>query len=266
MRRILIVSAVFLHCVLGALCSKNSNVVEVRSTKFTEEVLYHPHVVAVMFYSPYCGYCKSMAPDWEKAAKKMKGVAKFAAVDCTLRKNEVLCKRYGITGYPTIQMFQPAELTDTDLQAVRNGSSIPKKRPERYKYNSQRDSEALISYVKSKIRNYAIPLNPTNFKSFINSSTPKLLLLQNTDSKSIPLSIKALSRDLFGRVDVGVATKSTLSLWSELNLSVPKDDKKLIFINPNGENKVFSGKLDIKRIKQFVKAQLAGPDPAKQEL
>jgi len=33
--------------------------------------------------APWCGHCKSLAPEWEKAAKALEGIVKVGAVDMT---------------------------------------------------------------------------------------------------------------------------------------------------------------------------------------
>ncbi len=65
------------------------------------------NVWIVEFYAPWCGHCKNLAPVYVEAAKKLKkakeDVIKFGAVDCT--KEEQLCRKYGVNGYPTLKTF-----------------------------------------------------------------------------------------------------------------------------------------------------------------
>jgi len=37
----------------------------------------------IEFYAPWCGHCKSLAPEWDKAAKALEGMFKIGAVDMT---------------------------------------------------------------------------------------------------------------------------------------------------------------------------------------
>ena len=50
-----------------------------------------------------CGHCKSLAPEWAKAATALKGKVKVAAVDATV--HTIIASKYGIRGYPSIKVF-----------------------------------------------------------------------------------------------------------------------------------------------------------------
>jgi thiol-disulfide isomerase/thioredoxin len=51
-----------------------------------------------------CGHCKTLAPEWKKAAKALAGSgdARVAAVDCDAHSE--LAQKYGIKGFPTIKV------------------------------------------------------------------------------------------------------------------------------------------------------------------
>eukprot|EP01080_Neovahlkampfia_damariscottae_P011346 gene11346-4514_t len=58
----------------------------------------------VKFYSPNCGYCKQMQPEWKKLSEKLKGSSvRVAEIDCTVHKDP--CERFEIKGYPTLKLF-----------------------------------------------------------------------------------------------------------------------------------------------------------------
>lgn len=74
-----------------------------------KEVLSSPLPYLVEFFAPWCGHCKRLAPEWEKAATKLKGTAQtfirflsmpgvvpVGKVDCTVHQG--LCGRHGVQG------------------------------------------------------------------------------------------------------------------------------------------------------------------------
>lgn len=67
----------------NALYSAGGPVVLLNSRNWQQEVMKSDELWMVEFYAPWCGHCKNLAPHWEAAAKQMKGVVKFGAVDMT---------------------------------------------------------------------------------------------------------------------------------------------------------------------------------------
>ena len=58
-----------------------------------------------------CGHCKALAPKYEEAATKLKGIAKIGQADCTVEND--LCTQHGVRGYPTIKLFRCANRRST---------------------------------------------------------------------------------------------------------------------------------------------------------
>lgn len=87
----------------------SSEIVHLTAKSF-EPALKDEKSVMVMFYASWCGHCKRMKPEYEKAAEIMKdenipGV--LAAVDAP--KEVALASKYGINGYPTVKFFEFGE-------------------------------------------------------------------------------------------------------------------------------------------------------------
>jgi protein disulfide-isomerase A1 len=67
-----------------------------------ESALSGKHAL-VEFYAPWCGHCKRLLPEFEKAAERVGNNALLGKVDCTVEKN--LASKFTIQGYPTIYWF-----------------------------------------------------------------------------------------------------------------------------------------------------------------
>ena len=114
----------------AALYSAKSNVVKLTKDNFKKLVLDSDELWFVEFYAPWCGHCKQLVPEWDKAADKLKGVVKLGAVDMTT--DESVGQPYGIQGFPTIKFF-----------------GFNKQKP--INYESGRDADTIVNYALDKI-------------------------------------------------------------------------------------------------------------------
>ena len=97
-----------------------------------------PHFV--MFYAPWCGHCKQLAPKLKKAAKELEGSGvKMGAVDVEPNP-KVQGKFPDIRGFPTLK-FLP--------------SSNPRKAID---YNGQREVEDIVQFAKEQAKKAGVAL------------------------------------------------------------------------------------------------------------
>lgn len=94
-----------LCCVVGsfALYDSPSDVVVLTPSNFDKLVTNSDEIWIVEFYAPWCGHCKNLVPEYKKAAKALKGIAKVGAVDADDHKS--FAQQFGVSGFPTIKIF-----------------------------------------------------------------------------------------------------------------------------------------------------------------
>ena len=72
-----------------------------------------------------CGHCKSLAPEYEKAAKVLKEnnpPVLLGAVDATVESD--LASKFDVSGYPTLKFFKKGVAVDYDGPRHQDGKSL----------------------------------------------------------------------------------------------------------------------------------------------
>lgn len=107
------------------------DVPEYTDSNFEDRMSGHD-IALVKFYAPWCGHCKRLAPDYEKAAGILRDndpPVALIKVDCTEGGKET-CNKYGVSGYPTLKIFKGGAQTED--------------------YNGPRDADGIVKYMRSK--------------------------------------------------------------------------------------------------------------------
>jgi len=113
---------------------KASSALTLDDKNFVSQVGGSPHFV--MFYAPWCGHCKRLAPTWEelavKYAKDVDSEVTIGKVDCTV--STALCSAQDVTGYPTLKFFKSGAEKEDGV-----------------KYRGNRDAASLEKFIAEKL-------------------------------------------------------------------------------------------------------------------
>lgn len=108
MKLILFIFAIFALQV-SAITDDSKVAVNLSKTSFHSEIDRISHFV--MFFVPLCPHCKTLAPTWDKMAKKYNKLQNqtvaIAKVDCTIEP--ALCTDESVESYPTLKIFKKSK-------------------------------------------------------------------------------------------------------------------------------------------------------------
>ncbi|PKI66876.1 hypothetical protein CRG98_012742 [Punica granatum] len=102
-------------------------------SNFSDVVGKHDFIV-VEFYAPWCGHCKKLAPEYEKAASILSShdpPIALAKVDANEEANRELATEHEVKGFPTLKIFR------------KGGKAVQE-------YKGPREAEGIVSYLKKQ--------------------------------------------------------------------------------------------------------------------
>lgn len=169
MRSLLLLAVMALACVASVRASDASapTAVTILDPDNFDSVVGKDVGVFVEFFAPWCGHCKSLAPEYELAAAAFKNLgdrAVIASVDADAHR--ALGQRFDVKGFPTLKWFPAGSLT-----------------PEAY--SGGRTAQAIVDFVNSKAGTnarlvtkptFVVDLDESNFDAVVLDHTKDVLV------------------------------------------------------------------------------------------
>lgn len=143
--------------------------------------------------APWCGHCKSLAPEYANAAlhlSETKSTIKLGKVDATIESE--LAEKFGIRGYPTLKFFKNGKPID---YSGKNNISIVNIIVRKYLlhifilWTGGRTKDEIIQWVLKKSGPAAVPLlSEEDILAFIEGKTVSIIgYFENADTPAAKL-------------------------------------------------------------------------------
>ncbi|SCZ99451.1 BZ3500_MvSof-1268-A1-R1_Chr3-1g06017 [Microbotryum saponariae] len=137
-----------------------------------------------------CGYCKKLAPEYDRAAENLKGLVNLVAVDCDAEENKPFCAAEGVQGFPTLKVYP-------------GGSAPPSS------YDGAREAKPMVDYLTARMPTFvkrATSLQEVEALKAKAQDKPISLLF--TAAASVTPMYKALSADFHKTLDFYAAREA----------------------------------------------------------
>jgi len=121
----------------------------------------------VKFYAPWCGHCKTLAPEYEivgEVFKPFQSKVIVAELDCDAHGD--LCSKFGVTGYPTLKWFPEGRAEEPEA------------------YSGGRTADDIITFINGK----------TELKGKVKKAPSQVVVLDDSNFDKIVLDS---SKDVF---------------------------------------------------------------------
>ncbi|KAL0020067.1 hypothetical protein WJX79_001481 [Trebouxia sp. C0005] len=230
-----------------ALYSRKGPVSQLTTQTFGKLVLESDLPAVVEFYAPWCGHCKALAPQFQKVAENLQGIATVAAVDCDDQSNQPLCGEYNVQGFPTLKIF-PAN-------KPKAGSKSKRKLPS--DYNGPRTAKGIADALTAALPSTQISKlkDAPSYSNFTTtSSLPKVVLF--TDKPKTSALYKSLSLRFKGRLAFAEVTNKASDVIEQQ--AVEKFPKLVVL--DGDQMQEYSGKFKATDLIAFL-SQQAGSTP-----
>ncbi|CAG7710437.1 unnamed protein product [Allacma fusca] len=196
----------------------------------------------VMFYAPWCGHCKRLKPEFDKAAELLRDddpQIALVKVDCTEGGKDT-CNKFSVSGYPTLKIFRNGEVASD--------------------YNGPREANGIVKYMRSQVGPASKELKTVaDYEAFISKDDVAIIgFLAESDSKLEKtfgkVADKLREKTRFGRTNNPEVLKAAGQSADTIVLYRPKQ-----LANKFEENVVvYGGAFDRDDIEKFVTKESFG--------
>ncbi|KAH8174701.1 thioredoxin domain-containing protein [Sarocladium implicatum] len=226
----------------AGLYTRSSPVLQVDARSYQRLVADSNYTTILEFYAPWCGHCQNLKPAFEKAAKKLDGYAKVAAIDCDEEENKQFCGGMGVQGFPTLKTVRPAKKA--------GGKPIIED------YNGPRTATGIVEDVLNKVNNHVTRVADKDLDSFLEGDKPKAVLFSDKGVTSALLRSIAIA--YLDVINVGqIRNKETAAVEK---FGITKFPTFMLIPGPGKEPVIYEGELNKKDMVEFLK-QVAEPNP-----
>jgi len=162
-----IITLAFLVCLAAADDDHAESAINFNEETFGAQVPNKPHFV--MFFAPWCGHCKRLAPTWQDLSSKYNDKDEedqdvlIGKVDCTVEPS--LCSAQDVTGYPTLKFFKSGTDSGVKYRGQRDLSSLVKFINEQMGY--EQPEEEKVEPEDAVVDNGLYVLNEKSFKNHV---------------------------------------------------------------------------------------------------
>ena len=205
--------------------SEDENVWVLTDENFEEALSLQPDLL-VEFYAPWCGHCKTLAPEYAKAAKRLLNndpPVRIAKVDAT--ENKKLAEQFSIQGFPTIKYFVAGQATE---------------------YTGGRTEDTIYSYVIKKVKPSVTVLEAgCNLEKILADNKVNVLLFAQRDTAEAKV-FESLAKGVDG-------PSFYLAVSAELAQKYDASEGNVILLKEFDEKRNdFKGELEFEALKEFV--------------
>ncbi|BGP15814.1 hypothetical protein JCM10213_005703 [Rhodosporidiobolus nylandii] len=211
---------------------RSPNVKHLTTKTFKKAVQGSDKLTVAAFVAPWCGYCKKLAPDYDKVSDSLKGLVNVVAVDCDAGENKPLCGEMGIQGFPTLKIFP-------------GGRAPPRN------YDGPREAKDIITAATSSMPTFVKRATTAAEVTALRekAASKPISLLFTSAGKVTPL-YKALSTDFYRTIDFYAARDSKVGEETLKAFGVEKTPALLVL---DGEDvKKYEGPLKYEKIRAFL--------------